>query len=297
MDVANHRIGFSLIEVLVAVSLVGILSALITPAVQKLRASADRINCANHLRQIGLSLHQYHGDQGTFPPGSGGHGPGVTYPLRSWMSFLLPYIDREALARQTESAYEIAKNPHLNPPHVGVDTVIPLFICPSDGRITEAQTISGLRVAFNSYLGVQGTDILAHNGVLYMASKVRAGDILDGTSNTLAVGERPPNWTLNYGWWYAGHGQLNTGSGEVVLGARERNVARKHRDGCPRGPYHFTDGDVNKPCHEFHFWSLHPSGTHFLTADGSVHFLSYSADVVLPALATRADGEPVELPD
>ncbi|HET6575478.1 MAG TPA: H-X9-DG-CTERM domain-containing protein, partial [Fimbriiglobus sp.] len=92
-----------------------------------------------------------------------------------------------------------------------------------------------------------------------------------------------------FGWWYAGHGQEGTGSCDATLGAREMNYAG---DGnCPGGPYHFKDGRVGQRCDLFHFWSPHPGGAHFLFADGSVQFLRYDADSILPALATRAGGE------
>ena len=66
---------------------------------------------------------------------------------------------------------------------------------------------------------------------------------------------------------------------------------------CPRGPYHFTAGDPNDTCDAFHFWSFHSGGAHFLFCDGSVRFLAYSADPIMPALATRAGGEAVTVPD
>jgi prepilin-type processing-associated H-X9-DG protein len=66
---------------------------------------------------------------------------------------------------------------------------------------------------------------------------------------------------------------------------------------CPPGPYAYTDGDLKSVCHAYHFWSRHPGGAHFAFCDGSVKFLRYSADAVLPALATRAGGEVAVVPD
>jgi prepilin-type processing-associated H-X9-DG protein len=80
----------------------------------------------------------------------------------------------------------------------------------------------------------------------------------------------------------------------MVLGVRERNV--EGVVGCLPGPYAYGRGRLSNQCDQFHFWSLHVDGAHFLFADGSVRFLSYSADGVLPALATRAGGEVVEVP-
>jgi prepilin-type processing-associated H-X9-DG protein len=110
---------------------------------------------------------------------------------------------------------------------------------------------------------------------------------------TLAVGERPPSAELDFGWWYAGWGQAKDGSADMVLGVRERNVIGQY---CPPGPYMFVPAKLADQCAMFHFWSPHPNGANFLFADGSVRFLSYSADSILPALATRAGGETVTLP-
>ncbi|HLW66382.1 MAG TPA: H-X9-DG-CTERM domain-containing protein [Gemmataceae bacterium] len=65
--------------------------------------------------------------------------------------------------------------------------------------------------------------------------------------------------------------------------------------GC-RGPFHYGPGRIDNPCDSFHFWSLHPMGANFLFCDGSVHFIAYSAAEIMPALATRAGGEVVDLP-
>src|SRR5262249_19229050 len=128
-------------------------------------------------------------------------------------------------------------------------------------------------------------------------SKVRSGEITDGLSNTLMASERPPSTDLRYGYWYAGAGQGVSGSGDMLLGVAEINVLRRGNSStCPRGPYAFSPGDLRNQCDMFHFWSLHSGGAHFLFADGSVKFLSYSAAPILPALASRAGGETVDIP-
>jgi prepilin-type processing-associated H-X9-DG protein len=154
-----------------------------------------------------------------------------------------------------------------------------------------------LTVALTDYLGVLGTDMRTRNGVLYINSAVKFTDIADGTSSTLLIGERPPPANFLYGWWYGGIGQDGEGSVEVVLGTRELNHSSMGLGGCPYGPYSFTPGDLKDKCSRFHFWSPHPGGAHFAFADGSVRFLPYSAADVVPALATRAGGEAVAIPD
>src|SRR5207253_1385089 len=114
------------------------------------------------------------------------------------------------------------------------------------------------------------------DGVLYLDSHVRWADITDGTSNTLLVGERPPSSDHRYGWWYAGWGQLKTGSAEMVLGVKELRDDPKY-EACSPGPYTFQAGGGGNDCDTFHFWSLHlGTGANFLFADGSVRFLHYS---------------------
>jgi len=81
----------------------------------------------------------------------------------------------------------------------------------------------------------------------------------------------------------------------MILGVAEYNNSFRLPE-CPRGPHSFRQGRLDEMCDTLHFWSLHPKGANFAFADGSVHFLSYSADAILPALATRAGGETVELP-
>ena len=110
------------------------------------------------------------------------------------------------------------------------------------------------------------------------------------------VGERPPSADGVLGWWYAGVGQARDGSADIVLGVQERNVGSL-APGCRVGPYDFGPGQTTNQCDAFHFWSLHlGGGANFLFADGSVHFLSYSARRIMVALATRAGGEAAEQP-
>jgi prepilin-type processing-associated H-X9-DG protein len=216
----------------------------------------------------------------------------------SWLTRLLPYIEQDNLWRYTLAAYEFQPLwPYANPPHVGFGMQVSIYSCPADSRTLDQQpTHQDLMAALTSYVGVLGTAFDRPDGILFMDSKTRLTDIRDGTSNTIMVRERPPSADFWYGWWYAGYGQAGSGSGDMLLGARERNFGGGYVSSCPPGPYHFTPGEIDEQCDLFHFWSLHPGGANFLMADGSVHFLTYDADAILPALATRAGGEPVALP-
>ncbi len=291
------RPGFSLVELLVVLMIVGVLFGLLAAAVQRAREAAARTRCANQLRQLGLAAHAYHTAMGALPAGVSSNVRQNPYPYVSWLNRLLTYLENEPLWKQTVDSYGVSRIPWTTPPHAGLDTVVSLFVCPSDGRILRAETSHGYHVAFTSYLGVLGTDYRARGGCLYADSAVRLADVADGTSNTLLAGERPPSADLYYGWWYAGAGQDNAGSCDMLLGASERNSRGAEFHSCPDGPYAFAPGRLENQCDQFHFWSLHPGGGHFAFCDGSVRFLAYSADSVLPALATRAGGEPASIPD
>lgn len=293
----SMRQGLTLIETLVVIGIIGVLIGLLVPAVQRIRDSGHRTHCANHLRQIGLALHHYNDTQGSLPPGVSYQNGADPHPHMSWCTRLLPYVEQEALWQQSVRAFAQQAFFEVVPPHVGLGTVVPAFTCNSDSRAPTVKDFGPFKVAFTSYLGVEGVNQTSKDGVLFLDSRIRLGNVTDGTSNTLMVGERPPSADLNLGWWYAGWGQSKDGSAEMLLGVRERNVHPRYPH-CPSGPYSYTPGRVDNDCDAFHFWSLHfGGGAHFLFADGSVHFLPYSANPILPALATRSGGEVFSLPD
>jgi len=287
----KKRFAFTLIELLVVIAIIGVLIALLLPAVQQVRAAAMRAECLNNLKQIGLAAHQYHNTRGSFPAGMQFQNNKALFS--SWLTQLLPYIEQDNLWAVTRSAYQQSPSPFKNPPHVGLATVIPIFVCPMDGRAERPQIAQKdqFPVAFTCYLGVEGKDVYSQDGVFFKDSNIRMGDITDGTSQTLLAGERPPSTDFQYGWWYAGIGQKYTGSADMILGVQEQNIMPITAGSCPPGTYTFEPGSVSNQCDMFHFWSLHPGGANFLFADGSVHFLSYSVAPILPALASRAGGE------
>jgi prepilin-type N-terminal cleavage/methylation domain-containing protein/prepilin-type processing-associated H-X9-DG protein len=292
----HWRRGFTLLELLVVITIIGVLMGLLMSAVQRVRAAAARAKCANNLRQLGLALHNYHDTTSLLPPGCSFRNESDPHPHMSWLTRLLPYLEQEALWRDALTAFSVERFFLTPPHHANLVRVLSTFVCPTDGRAAEPWDFGSVRIAFTDYLGVWGTDRLQRDGVLFLDSRVRLTDIRDGTSSTLIIGERPPSADHGLGWWYAGWGQGKDGSAEMILGVRERNDHPRYSD-CPPGPYHFTRPRSNNDlCATFHFWSHHPGGANFAFADGSVHFLSYSADRILPALATRAGGEAVQWP-
>lgn len=288
-----RRCGLTLIELLVTIAVVAALIGLLAPAVQKVRASAARLQCLNNLKQIGLAAHHYHDGQTAFPPGlcvQSGRSP---TPLAGWLTQLLPYLEQGPLWASTQDAYRRSRNPFNNPPHVGLATVVRGYCCPADSRVYSVQlaTRTGNVVALGSYLGVSGLTTPKADGVFYRDSSTRLTDIADGSSNTIIAGERPPSPDYQFGWWYAGAGQQFTGSGDSVLGVQELNFLPSPITACPPGSYTYKGGLLTNQCDMFHFWSLHAGGSHFGFADGSVRFVTYSGAAILPALASRAGGE------
>lgn len=296
----NLYIGISLIEILVAIAIVSLLLGLLLAAVQKLRATAARSQCQNHLRQIALAVHLYHDAHRRLPPGHSMRVDNNRYRYLGWTGRILPYIEQEPLWRQIEQAFATDPNPdnfYGHPAHLPIlGTVIRLYICPSDYRIQQAVTSGNYQYAFTSYMGVIGRDYTTQDGTLFCDSQICFTDIRDGLSNTILLGERPPSFDFRFGWWYRGWGQNKTGSAEMILGVRELN-ALGTRYPCPTGPYYFRTDQLDNPCHMFHFWSLHSGGANFAAVDCSVRFLPYTAEAYLPALASRAGAEPWSWPD
>jgi prepilin-type N-terminal cleavage/methylation domain-containing protein len=306
----HRRPGFTLIELLVVIAIIAILIGLLLPAVQKVREAATRTRCANNLHQIGLALHKYNDENGMLPPGVSDPS-GTATPYWSWMALILPNVEQDNLYRQATAFATPPSFTTFNfwpwggfwlspqtPANPALGQVVPTYFCPADVRVYT--TIPGSQwggvgnVAFTSYVGVSsGTSAdfstADQSGILYYKSQTRILDIKDGTSNTLLVGERPPSQDLFYGWWFAGAGWDGSGSGDVVLGARETAYAASL--GCPSTSVGFQPGTLSNPCDQMHFWSMHSGGGNFLKADASVHYLAYSANSFLPALTTRAGGE------
>lgn len=293
--------GLSLVEVLVVVAILGILLGLTAAAVMRIRDASLRADCANHLRQIGTALHGYEAIHRRLPAGVV-HPlllPGVPrlhgqdkdpYPLMSWHSRILPYVEQEALWRQIHEAYQ--KDPYhiAAPPHDAKYVSISLYVCSADGPRTRKGNSAVPTAGVTSYLGVSGVNSHRSDGVFYMDSDTQFASITDGLSNTLLVGERPPSANAVYGRWHGDWGPW--GHANSYLGVREVVFKGPRTIACSNDTSHFQSGRIDDFCSVFHFWSLHSGGANFLFADGSVRFMTYSSAALMPALATRSGGEP-----
>ncbi len=304
----TRRPAASLIELLVVVGVLGVLVGLTASAVQAVRGAAARLSCANNLRQIAIAAQNYESAHGALPPGydwwPADRPPAILVP---WPLVLLPDLDHGPLWASARAAYRQERYGIRRSPHVGLATVVKVYACPADGRtagpITDAD---GWTAAYLSYAGVAGGGVALNpvNGAARpdgamgtLKTGTRLTGVTDGTSQTLLYGERPPgglrlanNWytaTLaDPGWQADGY---NRGTVLMAQSDEPANVCRP--------PFRFGPGRVDNRCDTHHFWSLHPGGANFALCDGSVRFLAYSAADLLPAMATRASGEVVALPD
>ena len=292
----RRRKAFTLIELLVVIAIIAILVALILPAVQNAREAARRLQCKNNLKQIGLALQNYHDAHRVFPSGFiavkdgapavhyGGNGAG-------WAIMILPFMEQTNLYETFDSRYSIIaeRNQQL------LRTSVASYNCPSDPKPkffqmeAEGEQEGEVDLPTANYVAMFGTGAIDFcedlagertqcrgNGMFYHNSKTRMRDLRDGTSNTIAVGERKTEETL--GWYSTWVGMVPGGEEafQRVLGAADHTP--NHPDS------HFDD-----------FSSHHIGGAQFVFADGHVRFIANGINKgVYYGLATIAGNEWIE---
>lgn len=203
--------GFTLVELLVVLGVIGLLAALTMPAVQQAREAGRRLRCLNNLRRIGLAIHQYHEVQGCFVPGTLYYKPGPGRPYHGATYFsnharLLPYLDEKSLYHsinlEVEGTPETFLVTHVPgwPPlwsssHVvnltALRTPVALFLCPSDRGFSIS---AGVNYRGNTGLGPNVRTTAEHpdsgNGLFPEAEVIRVRQVVDGLSQTAAFSER-----------------------------------------------------------------------------------------------------------
>lgn len=280
--------GFTLIELLVVIAIIAILVALLLPAVQSAREAARRTQCKNNLKQVAVALHNYHDVFQQFPQAGYFNWRNPTQgPFNSdnwgWATMILPHMEQAPLYNRL--------NPGRIPFHEAVadpdtrrwmETSVPSFICPSDADAAQINKHREYRIdgeeyflGQSNYVGNYGNKTVANqqDGILYVGGTVRIRDILDGTTNTFMVGERPTGDV-------SGDGKI--AGAAAWAGANFRNFSSPGPSSGASSTIGGTFNDLNtgyrsqfniyRPEHGF--GSHHPGGAHFAMCDGSVRFIS-----------------------
>lgn len=325
MSSLKSRPGFTLVELLVVIAIIGILVALLLPAIQAAREAARRSQCVNNLKQIGLALHNYHDTFGKLPPASlsdfvrdGAYvssGFGATGNPNGifWSGLILPQLEQQSLYDQIEGmGFGIVwtgggANQKL------LETALPFLKCPSslDISLTFNSAGIGSRVPGNYGVVTSGSlgfvtayaaytnqhmddagrvdqrqEDARHDGPFHLRNGAYPMSLVaDGTSNTLAVGERSrPSDQLShskyFNYWYIGTPNIVDRAAEFC---GSTGIELNSMDRGERGYIGFR--------------SQHPGGVQFMVLDGSTRFFSENTDrAVLAALGTRSGGESAQMP-
>jgi prepilin-type N-terminal cleavage/methylation domain-containing protein/prepilin-type processing-associated H-X9-DG protein len=296
----GRRDGFTLIELLVVIAIIGVLIALLLPAVQKVREAANRASCQNNLHQMALALHGYHDSRGSLPSGyrcEVTDDPDNTAPGWGWAALLLPYIEGDNLGRQINYTLPVEHADN----RAARTTALKLYVCPSD-RATGLFTIldkDGMplaEAATNSYAACHGVgpdldeELDDANGLFFRNSHVRLADITDGTSSTIAVGERA--CLLTQTPWA---GAVSRGTTRITPDAPTANLSVVE-EAATQVLAHIAVHTINDPnADPEDFFTPHPGVAMFAFADGSVRPVRTGIALsVLKALATRDGGEVID---
>lgn len=273
--------GFTLVELLVGIAIIGILVSLIMPAVQAAREAARRAQCQNNLRQIGLAFQMHHDAHTFFPSGGWNWSDPPTYRHGS------PVVGAEQRAGWGFQVLPFLEGGHIADAGVvaAVGTPSPVFFCPTRRSPSTAIYPDNYQPPITGGLLTRALcDYAASNreetGVMQRFRPRNLADIVDGTSHTLAVGEKRLNLAL------LGQPQDDDNEG-YTAGWNEDTIRRTDR---PPSPDHNSPTGTGDRL----FGSSHPGALHVVLLDGSVRRVAYTVDAVaFERLGNRSDGEPV----
>jgi prepilin-type N-terminal cleavage/methylation domain-containing protein len=313
---AGSRPGFTLVELLVVIAIIGILIALLLPAIQAAREAGRRANCSSHLRQIALALQNHHTSKGAFPPGGVTKGPCCgTKSHTNWAIEILPYLEMESLYKQYNQ--QVYNEDPAN--KVVRESSVAVYVCPSDLETTDIEKPesgpggtwsgqAGVNYRRGSYRAMTGrTDGTGWwdcdqfsglpyewRGVLHIigtknlrAEKIET--ITDGTSNTLMIGELATRThDSRRSFWAYTYASYN----KSAATPQTRTLLTDY-DKCVKVG---GTGDDN-PCKRG-WGSMHPNGLQFALCDGAVIFITTDIDMeVFCRLATIAENKVATLPE
>ena len=302
--------GMTLVELLVVIAIIGILVALLLPAVNAAREAARRTTCKNHLKQIGVALSNHISAQKVFPPGKKWSGPRHlpnTFSI-GWSAQLLSYAESDTVI--SEVNFQLPLDHPSNLPYTGA--IIEIYLCPSASQLEEHRTPEGR--LFNlaphpgdgmgciDYLGISGphrnkrnpadgfdygrqrgiligTKGLPDEDTIISPPSIKPSHVIDGMSRTAVVTE-----CTGRGADVTGSGEIDSLNGAWASGSNVTHIAGRVNATLPPDAWR-----------EERIFSEHPGGANLLMADGSVHFLSEDvAAQVIRSLCSRNGGEVID---
>jgi len=307
----HTRGGFTLVELLVVIAIIGILMALVLPAVQSVREAARRVSCANNLRQLGIALLNFESAHRVFPASgwtqAGPGNPDGKYV--GWRPLSLQYVEQANLRR----LYDYSENWWEGTNVVAAAVRVPLFECPSAGPRVDvlsavahdprpAMTFDNpiATTDYEAIMGVQPSSINQHLptnlynstnrfSVMHRNSRTKSGDIRDGMSHTVMIvecGGRPAVWRMGklHSEFFndQGIGWADSEGPFSLDGTNDDGSL----EGGPDCTIAMNGRNDNEP------YSFHPAGANLLFADGHVQFTADTIDLAtMAAICTRAAGE------
>jgi len=316
------RVGFTLVELLVVIAIIGILVALLLPAVQAAREAARRMQCGNNLKQLGLAIHNYSDTYKRFPicsrdldPATGGGGRLWTagnHRKGSVLVKLLPFVEQSPTYDQLDQRLDVEDQLWNGTGQPGRRD-LSVYRCPSDGFERDPAGDTNYAVSLgNQAMPSQGGWCVGYNGNDFGNGPVGHGtthdgnqisgafsrsswsanfaQITDGTSNVIAMGEILPNCGDHHrGRWWSSNALWTATTAPINF------------DTCPGAQNPGNPSATNNDCHDFRNWmtsqgfkSQHPGGAQFVLCDGSTQFLPETIDyLTYQRLGDRRDGQPV----